>query len=563
MSHPTPPPDAAAERALSRRAFLVSAAGTAGALAVGSAACAPNASAAASAPEPAAVPLSAASAAPFELEEMSIAQMQEAMRSGRYTARRLTELYLERIAALDSRGPTLRSVIETNPDALALADRLDAERRAGRVRGPLHGVPILIKDNIDTADRMMTTAGSLALVGARVARDAFLVERLRAAGALLLGKTNLSEWANFRSTRSSSGWSGRGGQCRNPYALDRSPCGSSSGSGTAIAANLAAAAVGTETDGSIVCPSSAAALVGIKPTLGLISRSGVIPIAHSQDTPGPMARTVADAAALLGAMVGVDARDSATTASAGHLQADYTRFLDPNGLKGARIGVARSKFFGYSPDADRLAEAAIEVMRARGAILVDPADIPHAGEYDDTEFTVLLYEFKHDLDAYLAALTDSSVRSMKDVIAFNERERAREMPYFGQEIMLMAEEKGPLTEKEYLDALARNHRLSRAEGIDSVMEKHRLDALVMPTGHPVWPIDLVNGDHYMGSSSTPAAVAGYPHVTVPAGYAFGLPVGISFVGRAWSEPTLIRLAYAYEQATRHRTPPRFLPTMEV
>ncbi|HEX5724355.1 MAG TPA: amidase, partial [Longimicrobiaceae bacterium] len=412
--------------------------------------------------------------------------------------------------------------------------------------------------------RMMTTAGSYALDGHPAPRDAFIAERLRAAGAVILGKTNLSEWANFRSTRSSSGWSARGGQCLNPYALDRSPCGSSSGSGAAIAANLAAVAVGTETDGSIVCPASANSVVGIKPTLGLVSRAGIVPIAHSQDTAGPMTRTVADAAALLGVLAGVDPRDPATAEGAGKAQADYTRFLDAGGLRGARIGVARRRFWGYSEETDRVCEAALEEMRRQGAVLVDPADVPHLGEYDDSEFTVLLYEFKADLNAYLAGRgTTSRYRTLKELIDFNEREKEREMPWFGQEIFHLAEEKGPLTQREYRDALARNLRLSRAEGLDAVLDRHRLDALVAPTGSPPWPIDLVNGDHFLGGSSTPAAVSGYPSVTVPAGYAHGLPVGLSLIGRAWSEPVLIRLAYAFEQATRHRRAPRYPASVEL
>ncbi len=407
---------------------------------------------------------------------------------------------------------------------------------------------------------METTAGSLALIGARPPRDAFIVTRLRAAGAVILGKTNLSEWANFRSSRATSGWSGRGGQTRNPYALDRNPCGSSSGSGASVAANFCAVAVGTETDGSIVCPSSTNGLVGIKPTLGLISRSGIIPIAHSQDTAGPMARTVADAAILLGVLQGIDPLDAVTADSRGKAQPDYTRFLDANGLRGARIGVAR-KSFGFNDRVDRLINSAIEEMKRRGAIIIDPADIPTAGKFDDSEFTVLLYEFKHDLNLYLASLgANSPMRSLKDVIAFNERNAAREMPYFGQELFIKAEAKGTLTSKEYRDALASNLRLSRVEGIDAVMTKLNLDAMIAPTGNPAWPTDLLNGDHTTGGYSSPSAVAGYPHITVPAGYVFGLPVGLSFFGRAYSEPTLIKLAYAFEQATKHRQPPKFLAT---
>jgi len=501
---------------------------------------------------------------PFELEEVTVVQLQEWMRAGRYTARSLAEAYLQRIEEIDRRGPALRSVMEINPEALAIADRMDAERRAGRVRGPLHGIPVLIKDNIDTADRMMTTAGSYALDGRPAPRDAFVAERLRAAGAVILGKTNLSEWANFRSTHSSSGWSGRGGQVLNPYALDRTPCGSSSGSGAAIAANLAAIAVGTETDGSIVCPSSANSVVGIKPTLGLVSRAGIVPLAHSQDTAGPMTRTVADAAALLGVLAGVDPRDSATAAARSHVQPDYTRFLDPDGLRGARIGVAREKLFGYDQHADRVVNAAIQELRRLGAVIVDPANIPHVGEYDNDEFTVLLYDFKADLNAYLAGRgATSPVRTLADVIAYNERDRAREMPFFGQEIMTMAQAKGPLTDQAYRTARAKCLRLAGREGIDAALTAHRLDAIVAPTGNLPCPIDVLLGDHWLGGSSTPAAVAGYPNITVPAGYAFGLPVGISFIGRPWSEPTLIKLAYAFEQGTQHRKPPRFLPRADL
>jgi len=497
----------------------------------------------------------------FDLEEATVADLQQRMTSGRETARSLVEKYFQRIDAIDRQGPALHSVIETNPDALAIADRLDAERRARGPRGPLHGIPILIKDNIATADRMMTTAGSLALAGSSPPKDAFIVQQLRQAGAVILGKTNLSEWANFRSTHSSSGWSGRGGQTKNPYALDRNPSGSSSGSGTAAAASLCAVAIGTETDGSVVSPSNNNGLVGIKPTIGLLSRSGIVPIAHSQDTAGPMARTVADAAVVLGAMVGVDPSDPPTKSSTQKGQRDYSKSLDPNGLKGARIGVVRNRLFGYSAAADRIADEAIADMKQQGAVIVDPANIPTLGKFGDSEFDVLLYEFKADLNKYLAGLGPSApVHTLADIIAFNDAHKEQELPYFGQEIMVMAQKKGPLTDPKYLQALAKNHRLSRAIGIDAVMTRERLDALVAPTSGPAWLIDLVNGDSFGGDAASPstvAAVAGYPHITVPAGQFRGLPVGISFFGRAWSEPTLIRLAYAYEQATKHRRPPTF------
>lgn len=499
---------------------------------------------------------------PFELEEATVATLQGEMQAGRLTARGLTQQYLERIAELDGKGPTLRSIIETNPDALDLADALDRERKSNGPRGPLHGIPVILKDNIDTADRMTTTAGSLALEGSVAARDSGVAARLRSAGAVLLAKANMSEWANIRSTHSSSGWSARGGQCRNPYVLDRNPCGSSSGSAVAVSANLGAVAVGTETDGSIVCPASATGIVGLKPTVGLVSRAGIIPISHTQDTAGPLCRTVADAAVLLGAMAGPDPRDRATAASAGHVERDYTRFLDPNALRGARIGVARARFFGYSDATDRLAEDALQLLRRQGAVVVDPANVPHAGEYDDDELEVLLYELKAGLASYLGELgSRAPVRSLQDVIEFNQRNADREMPYFGQELFLEAQKKGPLSSPAYRKALGRCRRLSREQGIDAVMERHRLDVLVAPTGSPAWPTDLVNGDHFTGGSSTPAAVAGYPSVSVPMGLVRGLPVNLSFFGRAWGEPTLIKLAYAFEQASKHRRPPGFLPTL--
>ena len=499
---------------------------------------------------------------PFEFDEITVAKLQQEMQSGRLTARAVTEKYLARIEQVDKHGPALNSVIELNPEALATAEELDRERKAKGTRGQLHGIPVLIKDNIATRDRMMTTAGSLALVGARPPKDAFVVKRLREAGAVILGKANLSEWANIRSSHSTSGWSGRGGLTRNPYALDRNPCGSSSGSGAAVSANLCALAIGTETDGSIVCPSGVNGIVGIKPTVGLISRAGIIPIAHSQDTAGPMARNVTDAAILLGALTGVDNDDPATEASRDKALRDYTKFLDPGGLRGSRIGVAR-KSFGISDAVDRLMDQAISEMKRQGAVLVDPADLGPM-EVGESEFAVLLYELKADLNSYLAALGPGApVHTLQEIIEFNERNRQREMPYFGQDTFIKAQAKGPLTEKEYLDALEKNHRLTRKEGIDAVMEKFQLDALVVPTGGPAWLTDLVNGDHDTGGSSTPAAVAGYPNITVPAGFVFGLPVGISFFGKAYSEPTLLKLAYAFEQATRHRRTPQFLLTADL
>lgn len=492
------------------------------------------------------------------MQETTIPELQQKMNSGELTARRLAELFLERIDSLDGK---INSIIETNPDALDIASSLDGERAAGSTRGPLHGIPILLKDNIDTADKMQTTAGSLALEGHHAAQDAGLVEKLRKAGAVILGKTNLSEWANFRGKNSTSGWSSRGGLTRNPYALDRSACGSSSGSGAAVAANLAAAAVGTETDGSVICPAQTNGIVGIKPTIGLVSRAGIIPIAHSQDTAGPMARTVTDAAILLGAMTGVDGRDPATKSGMKRGLADYTPFLDPNGLKGARIGVART-LFGSDKRVAKIMESALDAMKLAGAVLID-VEFKSSDSFGKTEVEVLLFEFKADLDAYLSTCTDVSVRSMADVVKFNEANRPRVLPYFGQERMEAALKKGPLTSKTYLAALEKNHRLARTEGIHAVMTKRKLDAIVCPSGGPAWMIDLVGGDGIRTwdmDSTSYAAVAGTPHITVPAGYIFGLPVGISFFAKAWQEPTLIKLAYAFEQATKMRKPPQFLPT---
>lgn len=491
----------------------------------------------------------ASAAETFELEEMSVGELQEGMSSGRFTSRSLTEAYLQRIDALDKKGPAINAVIELNPDALAIAEAMDRERKEKGARGPLHGIPVLIKDNIDTADRMHTTAGSLALAESIAPRDSDVAKKLRDAGAVIIGKTNLSEWANFRSIHSTSGWSGRGGQTKNPYALDRNPCGSSSGTGAGIAANFAAAGVGTETDGSVVCPSSANGLVGIKPTLGLIGGAGIIPIAHSQDTAGPMCRTVTDAAILLGAL--------------SVKPADYTKSLDKNGLHGARIGVAR-KFFGFNDATDKLMQEAIDTIKQLGATIVDPADMATTGKYDDSEQEVLLYEFKTDLNKYLAGLRPAvTTRTLADLIRFNQENRSREMPWFGQELFERAQKKGPLTEEKYRKALARNRRMSRRDGIDAVLKKHKLNAIIAPTGGPVWPTDLINGDHYTGGYSTASAVAGYPHITVPAGQAFGLPVGLSFFAGAKSEAALIKFAYAFEQATKARRKPGFMESVKL
>jgi len=497
----------------------------------------------------------------FKLNEITILQLQQHLQKGVYTSEVLVHLYQKRIQDIDKQGPALNSVIEVNPDAHDIARQLDEERKAGKVRGPLHGIPVLIKDNICTADKMLTTAGSLALAEAPAIKDAFIISRLREAGAVILGKTNLSEWANFRSTHSSSGWSARGGQTRNPYILDRNPCGSSSGSGAAVSANLCAAAIGTETDGSIVCPSSTNGIVGIKPTLGLWSRSGIIPIAHSQDTAGPMTRNVTDAAIILGILTGIDPLDNASQESLGKMQQDYTRYLDPDGLKNARIGVARN-FFGFDKEVDLLMETAINTMRSKGAEIIDPANIDTVGDMDKFEVEVLLYEFKADLNRYLAALpAGNKYRSLKDLIAFNDNHKEKEMPWFGQELFIRSEEKGPLSDQAYIEAVTSLKRLAGKEGIDNTLQKYGIDSIIAPTGGPAWTTDLVNGDHFQGGSSSPAACAGYPAITVPAGFIHGLPVGITFMGTAWSESLLVRLAFAFEQATYHRKAPSFIPSI--
>ncbi len=502
----------------------------------------------------------------MQIEEATISELQAALSRKQLTTRQLSEIYIQRIQALDQQGPQLRSVIEINPDALTIADELDHERQTKGPRGPLHGIPLLLKENITTTDRMETTAGSLALLGARPAYEAFIVQKLRAAGVVILGKTNLSEWANFRSNASSSGWSARGGQTRNPYILDRTPCGSSSGSAVAVAANLIAASIGTETDGSILCPAAMNGIVGIKPTVGLTSRSGVIPIAHSQDTVGPFGRTVADAASILGALTGIDERDVATQASAGKFYSDYTPFLDANGLKGARIGVPRETFFGYSPKVDVIINQAIERIRELGAEIIDPADIPTAQQItaSKAEMKVLLCEFKADLNQYLATLQSSPVRSLEEIIRFNEQHADQELKYFNQDLFLMAQETAGLDDPAYLAALAENHLNAQKDGIDAVMDRYKLDALILPTSCPAWSIDLVNGDRNPGGGSSQiAALAGYPAITVPAGFTFELPVGLTFIGHAFSETALIKFAYAFEQATKTRRVPRFLTTMDV
>jgi amidase len=498
----------------------------------------------------------------FELTENDIDQLQDYMHSGKYTSRRITELYLERIKNFDKQGPGVNSVIEINPEALSIADLMDHERKSGKIRSRMHGIPILIKDNIDTSDKMHTTAGSLALAESIALKDAYIVSKLRDSGAVLLGKTNLSEWANIRSSHSTSGWSGRGGQTHNPYVLDRNPCGSSSGSGAAVSSNFCAIAIGTETDGSIVCPSSMNGIVGIKPTLGLWSRSGIIPISHSQDTAGPMARTVKDAAILLGILAGTDPIDIATKDSSLKAEKDYTQFLKYDGLKSARIGVARV-FFGFNSRVDELMDKAIKIMKENGAEIIDPVEIKTLDEMGKNEGIVLMYEFKEDLNKYLSGLRpEVKPRTLKDIIEFNEANKEKEMPWFGQESFFDAESKGPLTDKIYLDALAASKKAACENGIDAVMKEHKLDAIIAPTGQPAYTTDWINGDHFTGGSSTPAAVAGYPAITLPAGFVNELPVGITFMGTAWSEPTLIKLAFAFEQITKHRKAPKFINSIK-
>jgi amidase len=498
---------------------------------------------------------------PFQWEEATIPELQRAMHARRASSVSLVRAYLARIRQIDRHGPAINSLIEINPDALEIARALDKERVEKGSRGPLHGIPVLLKDNINTADRMMTTAGSLALLGSIAPRDSFLVERLRAAGAVILGKTNLSEWANFRSNRSTSGWSGRGGLTRNPYVLDRNTSGSSSGSGAAVAANLCAVAIGTETDGSIISPSTYCGIVGLKPTVGLVSRSGIIPISTSQDTAGPMTRTVMDAAILLAGMTGVDAADPASAGSRGKFRQDYASLFDSDGLRGSRLGVARHFFHSRNSEVNKILEAVLGTIKTCGAELVDPVEMKSFEKIGDAEYQVMLYEFKDGLNKYFACLgSNAPVKSLKELIDFNIAHQAEEMPYFGQETFLEAEKKGPLTDREYLEAVEKCRRLSREEGIDAVMNEHRLDAIIAPSGGPAHSTDLVYGNRDTGGSSSPAAIAGYPSITVPAGMAHGLPFGLSFFGHAYSEALLLKLAYAFEQATRARRPPEFLRT---
>lgn len=541
---------------MDRRRFLGTAAAGGAGLTLGAGGCTSADSTAGSTGSSAQIPS-------FELDEITVDELQASMESGERTARSITELYLRRIEEMDGQGPELRSIIETNPDALRIADELDAERRASGPRGPLHGIPVAIKDNIDTHDGMTTTAGSLALDGSIPPRDAFIAQRLRDAGAIILAKANMSEWAYFRGYRATSGWSARGGQCRNPYALDRNPCGSSSGSGVAVSASLVPLTIGTETGGSIMCPSSINGVVGIKPTVGLWSRSGIIPISHSQDSAGPMARTVRDAALLLGPLTGVDPRDETTAASEGNAHADYTQFLDADGLRGARIGVARSLADTFDPRVMELFEVSLRLMEDAGATIVDPTNLDASAWNDPSSLVLLEYEFKHDLNEYLASLgPDAPVKSLAEVIEFNERNAELEMPHFGQERLHDAQARGPLTDPEYLEAKRIIQRNTREDGIDMLVLEHDLDAIVAPTRDIAWLTDHIQGDRLQGGSSAgPAAIAGYPDISVPMGFVGGLPAGISFFGRAWTEPTLIRVAYAYEQATQARRAPTYAETL--
>jgi amidase len=497
--------------------------------------------------------------ADFRFEEYTITQLQQGYENGDFTVTHVVQAYLDRINAIDDNGPTLNAVIEVNPDALSIAAQLDAELKDGKKRGPMHGVPVLLKDNIDTRDQMSTTAGSRALAGSHPLQDSYIAMKLREAGAVILGKANLSEWANFRGNLSSSGWSGVGGQTKNPYVLDRNPCGSSSGSGVSVSANLTMIAIGTETNGSIVCPSTANGIVGIKPTVGLLSRSGIVPISFTQDTPGPMGRTVSDAATALGAMTGIDQADSKTAESEGKALTDYTPFLKADGLKGKRLGWYTSAR-GSHYKVDTLMQHAVNYLKSQGAEVIEIDNI-YNREAGSLSFQVMLYEFKDGLNKYFASLGENApVKSVEELIEFNKNDSI-ELRYYDQELLIEAQKKGDITSKEYLDALEKMNRLVREEGIDRVMKEHNLDAFIAPTGSPAWKTDLVNGDSYTVSSSSPAAVSGYPNITVPMGYVDGLPVGISFFGRAWSEPLLIEIAYSYEQGTKYRKAPQFLPAL--
>ena len=493
---------------------------------------------------------------PFRFAEYTIDQLQQGYKNGDFTVTDVVQAYLDRIKAIDDNGPMLNAVIQVNPDALSIAAQLDKELKEGKIRGPMHGVPVLLKDNIDTHDGMETTAGSRALSGSHPPKDSFVAQKLREAGAVIVGKTNLSEWANFRGNLSSSGWSGVGGQTKNPYILDRNPCGSSSGSGVAVSSNLCMTAVGTETNGSIVCPSTANGIVGIKPTVGLLSRSGIVPISFTQDTPGPMARTVRDAAIMLGAMTGIDSTDSKTAASEGKMFSDYTQFLKEDGLQGKRIGWYTSGR-GTHFKVDTLMQKAVDYIRSRGAEVVEIEKI-YDNEVGSLSFQVLLYEFKDGLNKYFASLGAAApVKNTEELIEFNRKDSV-ELRYYDQELLLEAQKKGSVESKEFQDILTKMNRLARGEGIDKVMAENRLDAFMAPTGSPAWKTDLINGDAFLLSSSSPAAISGYPAITIPMGFVEGLPVGISFFGRAWSEPLLLEIAYAYETGTRHRMAPLFI-----
>lgn len=498
----------------------------------------------------------------FPLNEKSISDLKSDFDKGVLTTTQATQHYIDRIRAIDKSGPSLNAVIEINPDALKIAKKLDEEHKSGIVRGPLHGIPVMLKDNIDTAGKMMTTAGSMALVGNYCSKNSWVAQKLEEAGALILAKTNLSEWANFRSSRSSSGWSGRGGQTRNPYITDRNPCGSSSGSGVAVSANLCTAAIGTETNGSVVCPSSHNGIVGIKPTVGLVSRAGIIPIAHSHDTAGPMTRSVKDASIVLGALTGLDPKDNYTKKSAGNSYTDYTQFLNEEALSGKKIGLAK-QFSGFHSEVDLLMEQVVKDLSSLGATVVEMDKGDLNGKSGANAYEVLLYEFKHDLNKYLAACSsDIKVRSLEELIQFNKDHAAREMPYFGQEVLLEAQAKGNLSDEKYENALENVLKANGPDGIDKALDKYSIDAIIAPTGSPAWPIDLINGDHFMGGSSSPAARSGYPNITVPMGFIHGLPVGLSIFAETFSEPKLISFAYAYEQATKHRKAPKFIPTFD-